>query len=104
MPHGSAAYQQHWVPPPALRHRRTYGRHPAPLLPRSRSPDMRRGQHTRALMLSLWLIRRDRYIDVCDIPSTLFPRKRPSGVYASTESLKKPEEMESIDWKKQALK
>ena len=31
-----------------------------------------------------WLIRRDRDRGVRDIPSTLFPRKRPSGVYAST--------------------
>ena len=50
----------------------------------SSPPGMRSCQHARALMRPLWLIRRDRYRGVRDIPSTLFPRKRPSGVYAST--------------------
>ena len=53
MPHGSAAYQQCWVPLLVLRQRTAYGRHPAPLLPRPQSSGMRSGQHARALMRSL---------------------------------------------------
>ena len=61
MPHRSTAYQERWVLLPALRHCTAYCRHPAPLLPRPQSSGMRSGQHARALMRSLWLIRRDRY-------------------------------------------
>jgi len=61
MPHGSAVYQQRRVPLPALRHHMASGHHLAPLLSRPQSPGRRRGPHARALMRSLWLIRRDRY-------------------------------------------
>src|SRR4030095_2792903 len=53
MPHGSAVYQQCWVPLSVLRQRTAYGRHPAPLLQRPQSSGMRRGQRARALMRSL---------------------------------------------------